>query len=234
MINKFIAWDKVNKRMMPSFTIQDCVDGLNTPFNCECIAGLDKEVYDVFQYTGKNDKNGNPIIVPLHNVLGEKEKVIMTGAIPQCPYCKKPTRRTGGAGSVTCAYYAPVYDEQGNNTNPDRNTITSNYSCYECGNNYSTAGNYTETSNTAETKALNNAPIGRSIFLIKKIWFDSMENEVGSAVGYSPFGFVDTEDEAKIFCEKGRICTKKDCWAVYGEKKEYKYLEVKYCGQQLG
>jgi hypothetical protein len=72
--------------------------------------------------------------------------------------------------------------------------------------------------------------VSRSIFLIEKIWFDSMENEVGSAVGYSPFGFVDTEDEAKTICDKGRIFTKKDCWAVWDEKKEYKYSEVKYCG----
>lgn len=87
-----------------------------------------------------------------------------------------------------------------------------------------------ETSITVGTEALNKALVSRSIFLIEKIWFDSMENEVGSAVGYSPFGFVDTEDEAKQFCDKGRICTKKDCWAVWGEQKEYKYSEVKYCG----
>ena len=72
--------------------------------------------------------------------------------------------------------------------------------------------------------------LSRSIFLIEKIWFNSMENEVGSAVGYSPFGFVDTEDEAKLFCDKGRIFTNKDCWAVWSKQKEYKYSEVKYCG----
>lgn len=74
----------------------------------------------------------------------EDNSVIMTGTVPQCPHCKKPTKRTGGMSSVTCAYYAPIYDEQGNNTNPDRNTITSSYNCYECGKDYSTAGNHTD------------------------------------------------------------------------------------------
>lgn len=74
----------------------------------------------------------------------EKEKVIMTGAVPQCPHCKKPTKRTGGAGSVTCVYYPPMYDENGKNTNPDKNTITSQWHCCECKKDYSTAGNYTD------------------------------------------------------------------------------------------
>ncbi len=73
----------------------------------------------------------------------EKEKVIYTGSIPQCPHCKKPTKRSGGGGSVTCAYYAPAYDENGNNTNPDRNTRTSNWHCNGCGD-YATAGNETD------------------------------------------------------------------------------------------
>jgi ribosomal protein L37AE/L43A len=74
----------------------------------------------------------------------ERQKVIDTGGIPQCPYCKKPTKRTGGGGSVTCMYYPPVYDEQGNNTNPDRNTRTSVWECLECKNHYTTDGNYTD------------------------------------------------------------------------------------------
>lgn len=74
----------------------------------------------------------------------EKNKVIDTNGIPQCPYCKKPTKRTGGASSITCAYYQPIYDENGNNTNPDRNTTTSSWECLECKKAYSTAGNYTD------------------------------------------------------------------------------------------
>ncbi len=88
---------------------------------------------------------------------------------------------------------------------------------------------YAVPKNENGNEVLNKDLVSRSIFLIEKIWFDSMENEVSSAVGYSSFGFVNTEDEAKQICENGRIYTRKDCWAVMGEQKEYKYSEVKYC-----
>lgn len=71
--------------------------------------------------------------------------------------------------------------------------------------------------------------ISHSVWLIERIWFDSMENEIDSAVGYSPFGYVENEEKAKDFCKRGKICTKKDCWAVYGEVPEYRYKEVRYC-----
>ncbi len=74
----------------------------------------------------------------------QNQKVIETGGIPQCPHCQKPTRRTGGTGSITAAYYKPVYDENGHNTNPDRNTRTSHWQCLECMGTYSTAGNNTD------------------------------------------------------------------------------------------
>ena len=74
----------------------------------------------------------------------EEKEVIYTGLIPQCPHCEKPTKRTGGGGTVTAAYYQPIYDEKGDNINPDRNTRTSNWHCNECGNDYVTRGNYTE------------------------------------------------------------------------------------------
>lgn len=72
----------------------------------------------------------------------EKEKVIYTNDIPQCPYCKKPTKRSGGDGwTTTCVYYPPMYDENGVNTNPDRNTSSTSYSCEECGKSYVISGN---------------------------------------------------------------------------------------------
>ncbi len=75
----------------------------------------------------------------------EKEKVIYTGSIPQCPNCKEPTVRTeSGMNTVTAMYFAPRYDEKGNNVNPDRNIRTSNYHCSKCGKDYSVAGNYTD------------------------------------------------------------------------------------------
>ena len=74
----------------------------------------------------------------------EAKKVIYTGSIPQCPYCEKPTKRTGGGGAVTAMYFAPIYDEKGNNTNPDRNIHTSGWHCYDCGKDYTTSGNHTD------------------------------------------------------------------------------------------
>lgn len=64
-----------------------------------------------------------------------------TNGIPICPYCQKPTERTGGYGLVTLLYYEPVYDVNGINTNPDRNTMTMSWECQECGNDYTTSGN---------------------------------------------------------------------------------------------
>ena len=49
-----------------------------------------------------------------------------------CPKCKKPTKVQGGVGMSTCVDYPPIYDEEGNNTNPDMNTTTYNYKCLEC------------------------------------------------------------------------------------------------------
>jgi len=41
------------------------------------------------------------------------------------------------------------------------------------------------------------------IFLIERIWSDSMENDSSAALGYEPVGYVDTEEEAKAIVEKG-------------------------------
>lgn len=70
-----------------------------------------------------------------------KNKVIYTGHIPQCPNCKKPTTRTSGCTSVTDVYFPPIYDENGVNTNPDRNTRSTDYKCLECGSSYLVSGN---------------------------------------------------------------------------------------------
>ncbi len=70
-----------------------------------------------------------------------ENKVIKTNGVPQCPYCNKPTKRTGGGGSVTTMWYEPLYDENGINTNPDRNTITSTWKCLGCNKYYTIFGN---------------------------------------------------------------------------------------------
>jgi hypothetical protein len=65
-----------------------------------------------------------------------------TNGIPICPNCKKPTKRTVGTSTSTCMYFPPIYDENGNNTNPDRNKTTASYTCLECQKDYSVSGNY--------------------------------------------------------------------------------------------
>jgi len=69
------------------------------------------------------------------------KEVIYTGAIPQCPRCEKPTVRTQGMMTSTAMYYPPVYDENGNNTNPDRNSTNTSYTCKGCHKEFSTYGN---------------------------------------------------------------------------------------------
>ena len=67
-----------------------------------------------------------------------------TKGIPVCPYCKKPTRRQKLGSTKTSRYFPPIYDEEGNNTNPDRNTITVEYYCLECNKPYTVSGNIPE------------------------------------------------------------------------------------------
>ncbi len=74
----------------------------------------------------------------------EGKKVIYTGQIPQCPYCEKPTERSGGMGHTTCVYYPPIYNKYGNNINPDRNMTTSYWECLECKKQYTISGNTVE------------------------------------------------------------------------------------------
>jgi len=68
---------------------------------------------------------------------------------------------------------------------------------------------------------------GKLVFLIEKIWTDSMENEVSAAVGYVPYGYALTEELAKSFCDKGKQYTKKDCWAIMSPMPEYRYNTLK-------
>lgn len=46
--------------------------------------------------------------------------------------CNKDCMFTQGRSSTTLAYYAPIYDKNGVNVNPDRNTTYSDISCVTC------------------------------------------------------------------------------------------------------
>jgi len=72
-------------------------------------------------------------------------KVKYTNGIPICPFCKVPTKRGGSqGGSSTAMYFPPQYDEKGNNINPDRNIITTNWQCLKCTKYYVVSGNQTD------------------------------------------------------------------------------------------
>lgn len=73
--------------------------------------------------------------------MEKSKKVIFTGSIPQCPVCKKPTKREKGSSAKTMMYFQPQYNEKGENTNPDRNTITTDYKCHCCDNSFMICGN---------------------------------------------------------------------------------------------
>lgn len=61
------------------------------------------------------------------------------------------------------------------------------------------------------------------VYLIEKIWIDPMENEINSAVGYKPDGYMLKEEEAEFFCRLGKTYTSKDCWAISDPLPEYRY-----------
>ena len=50
---------------------------------------------------------------------------------PECP--SEDCRFSHSGGSSTLVAYIPIYDRNGNNTNPDRNTTTFKVNCLTCG-----------------------------------------------------------------------------------------------------
>ncbi len=75
-----------------------------------------------------------------NNIDSALQKVVFTFSIPQCPHCKKPTKRTGGSHTVTTAYYPPVYDDKGINQNRARAAARSKWECHMCNKSYSVTG----------------------------------------------------------------------------------------------
>lgn len=63
------------------------------------------------------------------------------------------------------------------------------------------------------------------MYIIEKLWTDSMENSISAALGYSIVGYVNTEEEAKKVVEEGGI-VKKECWAMNGDMPLLKYKKI--------
>jgi len=72
------------------------------------------------------------------------KKVNYTGLIPQCPYCKKPTKRSQGGSVTTVMYFRPTYDEKGNEITTDSNITTTDWYCFECNQHFEIKGNSIE------------------------------------------------------------------------------------------
>jgi hypothetical protein len=53
-----------------------------------------------------------------------------------CPNCNKLTSLQVIQVSSTCLFFPIVLDENGNNINPDKNKITTEYKCLECDNTF--------------------------------------------------------------------------------------------------
>ena len=77
----------------------------------------------------------------IKELIEEVNSVEYTNGIPVCPYCRTPTKRQCISSQRTLVDYPPVFDEEGCNVNPDRNTITEIWHCMKCGKNYVVIGN---------------------------------------------------------------------------------------------
>lgn len=64
--------------------------------------------------------------------LDLQNRCIMIKTILEKYPCDNNCKFKQGRSSVTLAYYVPIYDKTGVNTNPDRNTTTTDFSCVEC------------------------------------------------------------------------------------------------------
>ncbi len=66
----------------------------------------------------------------------------------------------------------------------------------------------------------------RKVFLIQKLYIDSLENDIAAARWYSPVGYVNSLEKAQEFCKSGRVYTRKDCWAISGEAQEFVFSRL--------
>ena len=61
------------------------------------------------------------------------------------PNCEKDCRFSYGPSSTTAAYYAPIYDKNGVNVNPDGNVTRGSVTCSVCGRAWDTVTQFGQT-----------------------------------------------------------------------------------------
>ena len=57
----------------------------------------------------------------------------------------------------------------------------------------------------------------RPVFVIYRLYFDSLENEINAAREYRVEGYVTSETKAKRFVADSGYSDSKDCWAIRGK-----------------
>jgi len=68
------------------------------------------------------------------------------------------------------------------------------------------------------------------IYLIEKIHWNNSHPDSYGAFGYSALGYLESEEEAKKFCDNGRTFTKEDCWAFFTAKPEFRFRKIGIIG----
>lgn len=61
------------------------------------------------------------------------------------------------------------------------------------------------------------------IYLIEKIWFDSFENHAAAAIGYSPYAFVSSKEDAEKICSEE---IENPSWTNQKIVRKYTYREI--------
>jgi hypothetical protein len=64
------------------------------------------------------------------------------------------------------------------------------------------------------------------IYLIERLWTDSMENNSYAAVGYAVAGYVATRDEAERIVNGCEMVPESACWAIRKPTPRFKYRAV--------
>jgi len=63
------------------------------------------------------------------------------------------------------------------------------------------------------------------VYVIEQAWADGLENEIDSAFGYEPCGYVTSEAQAKRICSASKVLDKSFCWAV---QEGFGYKRLRY------
>jgi len=64
------------------------------------------------------------------------------------------------------------------------------------------------------------------IFLIEELQINDWWEPLHGVCEYIPCGYLNDEEKAKEFCQKGRIYNNTDSSAIGGNKPQFRYLQI--------